>query len=88
MKCSFQTSAKLSFAESKASLGSNESLYDQFDESQMEQEIEDSTLGPQLDVRRRKMEKHGAFSSYHNVQQRLFGILITLGLATRTSLGP
>ena len=25
----------------------------------MEQEIEDSTLEPQLDVRRRKMEKHG-----------------------------
>ena len=67
----------MSFTESEASLCSNRSLYDPFDESQMEQEIEDSTLELQLDVRRRKMEKHGALSpvqhlgSYHNVQQRI-----------------
>ena len=34
----------MSFTESEASLCSNESLYDPFDEFQMEQEIEYSTL--------------------------------------------
>ena len=37
----------MSFTESEASLSSHESLYDPFDEAQLENEIEDLTLEPQ-----------------------------------------